>query len=178
MRARAEEGFGLIELVIAMTVMNVAILALVGAFNAGALSIARASHISTASVLGDKQMELYRALTYDQIALDSTQLSGVDTTYLCDEALGTSCPNSASSEVQQTCSGSPLPAQCLPSQDVTGPDGGNYRIDTYIGSVPAGTLSGENFRAYKVVTVVVRNADDLSAAPYVREQSTFDQATG
>ena len=40
---RSEEGFGLIELLISMVMLNVGILAIVAAFNSGALAIKRAS---------------------------------------------------------------------------------------------------------------------------------------
>ena len=63
-RLRAEEGFGLVELMISLVVLNVGILAIVAGFNAGTLSLLRATETSTASVLGDKQLELYRAITY------------------------------------------------------------------------------------------------------------------
>ena len=66
------EGFGLIELLISMLMLNIGILAIVAAFNSGALALKRAGEISTASVLADKQMELYRALKYTEIALVST----------------------------------------------------------------------------------------------------------
>ena len=81
----------------AMVMLNIGILAIVAAFNSGMFALNRASRISTASALADAQMELYRALTYDAIALDSTSLAGVDNTYKCDSALGGSCPNSTSS---------------------------------------------------------------------------------
>ena len=60
-RLRSQEGFGLIELVISMVMLNVGILAIVAAFNSGAVALRRASEISSAAVLADKQMELYRA---------------------------------------------------------------------------------------------------------------------
>ena len=74
LRARKQDGFGLIELLMAMTILNIGLLAIVAAFNSGAVAIRRASRISTASALADSQMELYRALTYTSIALDSTTL--------------------------------------------------------------------------------------------------------
>ncbi len=70
MRARpAEQGFGLIELLISIVILNVGILAIVAAFTSGAVALQRASETSTASVLADKQMELYRAVRYTNIAL-------------------------------------------------------------------------------------------------------------
>jgi type II secretory pathway pseudopilin PulG len=172
MRLRSESGFGLIELLMAMVILNIGILAIVAAFNSSMFALNRASKISTASALADSQMELYRALTYSAIALDSTSLSGVDNTYKCDSALGASCPNVTSGEVTTTCSGSPLPNQCLPSRTTTGADRKNYRVDTYIT-----TTTPTNGRAEKLVTVVVRDGRNLSARPFARVASTFDQST-
>jgi hypothetical protein len=118
-------------------------------------------------------MELYRALTYTAIALDSTSLGSVDNTYKCDSALGSSCPNSTSSEITKSCTGSPLPNECQPSRVVLGADRHKYRVDTYI--VQQSPPSG---RALKLVTVVVRDANSLTLRPYARESSTFDQSTG
>src|SRR6188508_3287850 len=80
---RSEDGFGLIELLISMMMLNVGILAVVAAFNSGAIALNNASQVSAASVLGDKQMELYRALKYTAIALDTTAVGTAngDTTY-------------------------------------------------------------------------------------------------
>jgi Tfp pilus assembly protein PilV len=172
-RLRAEEGFGLIELLIAMVMLNVGILAIVGAFNSGIFALNRASRVTTASALADQQMELYRALTYPAIALDSSTLAGADNTYKCDTALGASCPNATSGEVTATCSGSPLPNECLPSRTTVGADRKNYRVDTYITS-----LTPTGGRALKLVTVVIRDGSKLSARPLARVASTFDQSTG
>ena len=172
-RLRSQEGFGLIELLMAMVMLNIGILAIVAAFNSGIFALNRASRLTTASALADSQMELYRAVKYSAIALDTTTLSGVDNTYKCDSAFGGSCPNSTSGEVTTTCSGSPLPNECLPSRSVTGADRRNYRVDTYItSSTPSGS------RALKTVTVVVRDGSKLSARPLARVASTFDESTG
>jgi hypothetical protein len=172
-RLRSEAGFGLVELLMAMVMLNVGILAIVAAFNSGIFALNRASRISTASALADAQMELYRALTYSSIALDSTSLGSVDNTYRCDSALGGSCPNSTSGEITTSCSGSPVPNECDPSRVVAGADRKSYRVDTYIT-----TTTPTSGRTVKLVTVVVRNASALSARPFARLSSTFDQSTG
>ena len=172
-RLRSERGFGLIELLMAMVMLNIGILAIVAAFNSGTVALNRASKISTASALADSQMELYRAITYNTIALDSTALGSVDNTYKCDSALGVSCPNSTSTEVTRTDCASPLPSECIPSRNVTGADHKNYRVDTYIV-----LTTPTNGRSLKAVTVVVRDGNALSARPYARVTSTFDASTG
>jgi Tfp pilus assembly protein PilV len=171
-RLRSERGFGLIELLMAMVMLNVGILAIVAAFSSGMFALKRASKISTASALADSQMELFRAITYSAIALDGATLGTVDNTYKCDTTLGASCPNSTGSEVTTACAGSPLPNQCIPSRTVTGADHKSYRIDTYIT-----TTTPTNGRAEKLVTVVVRDGTALSARPLATEASTFDQST-
>ncbi len=172
MRLRSEGGFGLIELLMAMVMLNVGILAIVASYNSGIFALNRASRISTAAALADSQMELYRALTYSAIGLDSTSLGGVDNAYKCDSALGASCPNSTASESTVACDPS-FPNACAPSRAATGADRKHYRVDTYV--VPATPTNG---RTLKIVTVVVRDGDRPAARPYARITSTFDQSTG
>jgi len=52
------------ELLMALTLLNIGILAIVAAFQAGALAITRASRTATATTVADKQMELFRAIPY------------------------------------------------------------------------------------------------------------------
>jgi Tfp pilus assembly protein PilV len=182
MRLRSQEGFGLIELLMAMVMLNIGILAIVAAFNSGAVALNRASRTSTAAALADQQMELYRAIPYASIALDATALASVDNTYKCDTALGASCPNSTSADLTTTCTSGP-PNECNPSRSITGansPDHKRYRIDTYIVLSTATTVPATptNGRPVKIVTVVVRDGAALSARPLVRIASTFDQSTG
>jgi Tfp pilus assembly protein PilV len=177
-RLRSDAGFGLIELLMAMVMLNIGILAIVAAFNSGMFALKRAGQLSTASALADSQMETYRAITYAAIGLDSTALGTVDDTYKCDSVLGAGCPNSTTPEVTQTCAGgAPLTNECNPSRSVTGadrkPDRKPYRIDTYIT-----TTTPTNGRDVKVVTVVVRDGNHISARPLARIASTFDQSTG
>jgi type II secretory pathway pseudopilin PulG len=169
-RLRNEEGFGLIELLISIVMLNVGILALVAAFNSSTFAIKRASQAATASTLAEKQMELYRAQVYANIALDATSKStaSANSIYAADTAY------SATQETK-TCSG-PIPPECAAMRTVTGPDGVSYRIDTYIVSqTPTngnGTATG---RAVKRVTIVARHA--TSSRLLARLTSSFDEAT-
>ncbi|MDX6488930.1 MAG: hypothetical protein QOK13_1545 [Gaiellaceae bacterium] len=169
----------------AMTMLNIGILALVAAFNSGAFALRRSGMTSTASALADQQIELYRLNTYGSILLDTTAeaTARTDTTYNCDTALS-GCAGGLS-QVTATCTsvsgslsgetGSP-PPRCNPMQTVLGPDHHRYRIDTYI--VPQyPTGSSSTSRQNKLVTVVVRDANNLSTV-LAREPSTFDSATG
>ncbi len=167
-RAREEHGFGLMELLMAMTVLNIGILAVVAAFNAGILSIRRATLTGTATVLADQQLELYRALTWDQVRLESSTIpSGAP--YTTDSAY-------SATQVTGTCTGSPLPNECSASRTVSAtqsPDHHPYRVDTYIVTENPTAAA----RTVKRVTVVVRDGINLSKV-WVRQASTFDCSTG
>lgn len=66
-RLRNEDGIGLVELLIALLVLNIGIFATLGAFTSAATTLRRASHISTAAAIADKQMETFRDGSYDNI---------------------------------------------------------------------------------------------------------------
>ena len=147
--------------------LNVGVLAIVGAFNAGGLAIQRASQTGTAASLAEKQMELYRAQLYVNVALDS----GSKTTASANSVYAADAAYSATQEVK-TCS-TPLSSypQCEAMRTVTGPDKISYRIDTYIV-----TITPTGGRAIKKVTVVVRRTSTLRTM--ARLTSSFDQSTG
>ncbi len=170
-RAREEQGFGLVELLIAMTILNIALLALVAAFNSGALSIRRASRVSTATVLADTQMEGYRALRYASIKLDVG--SATPASYLADPAYTPLTPPTDPTDPDNvTQPGCPAPtSQCTASRTTTGPDGVTYRVDTYVAK------DVQSGRTLKKVTVVVRLGTDLGNS-LAREVSTFDKSFG
>ncbi len=66
-KLRGEEGLGLIELLIALLVLNVGIFATLGAFTSAATAINRASRVSTAAAISDKTMECFRDSSYANI---------------------------------------------------------------------------------------------------------------
>jgi Tfp pilus assembly protein PilV len=159
-RVRGEQGFALVEMLIAIVVINVGLLAILLALTSGVTTLRRSAETSTASALADKQLEKYRAVAFSSIYLDTTSLAGTDSTYQGDTAYSVS-------QVSQTCS--PLTAVCTPSQTVTGPDGRSYRVDTYIVSVtPAGGT------AVKQVTVVVRKSGATGALARVVSTAGVD----
>lgn len=172
-RARGnEQGFGLIELLMAMTMLSVGILAIVASFNAGMVSLRRASKITTAAVLADQQMEGYRAIKWGAIHLDTTSANAADAdssdpTYKSDTGR-----EWATAMEKATCNTPSVPPECNPRQTLTGADGRSYRLNTYIlAKIPP------NGRPVKQVTVVVRDAANL-ATVYARQSSRFDQSTG
>jgi len=71
-RLRREEGLGLVELLIALLVLNIGIFATLAAFTSGALALRRASHTSTASAIADKYMECFRDASYTNITWPMT----------------------------------------------------------------------------------------------------------
>jgi type II secretory pathway pseudopilin PulG len=175
-RLRSEQGFGLIELVISMTMLNIGILAIVAAFQSGAIALKNAGEVSTGSVLADKQMELYRALKYTEIALDANavQTANGDTTYQCDPANKidpTGACGGTNLQTQQQKSCPTMTPQCNPRQTVTGPDQRQYRVDTYVVSQTPPTG-----RTVKLVTIVVRRGFDLRTL--ARVSSSFDESSG
>jgi type II secretory pathway pseudopilin PulG len=159
-RLRSERGFGLLELLVAMVILNVGLLAVVATLQSGAVSLRRASRTSTAAAMADAQLERYRALRFEDIALDGSLVAAADATYTGDAALGTI--------VTRDCGVAP-PLECLPTQGpVTGPDGGSYRLDTYVVTV------SDRLRR---VTVVVRGPAAGEPA-LARVASTFDASAG
>jgi type II secretory pathway pseudopilin PulG len=165
-RLRSEGGFGLVELLIAMVMLNIGLVAVVAAFSSGIVSLNRASRTTTAAVIADQQMELYRALTYASIRLDTGAVGTTDAKYRDDPVLG----GSTAGLVTASCPGAP--DECTPSRKVVGADRKDYRLDTYITQyTPTGG------RAVKKVTVVVRDWNNL-AVTFARQASTFDLSTG
>ena len=145
-----------------MTMLNIGLLAVVAAFSSGIVSLNRASRITTAAVLADGQMELYRALTYASIRLEPSSIPG-SAPYTTDTAY-------SGTQVTASCPGTP--DECNASRETTGADGKTYRVDTFIVST---TPTGG--RAVKRVTVVVRDPNNLSIS-FARQVSTFDLSTG
>jgi prepilin-type N-terminal cleavage/methylation domain-containing protein len=153
-RLRDPRGFGLIELTIALAVLAIATVALTGVFVASHLTLRRASQSDAAAVLSDKLLERFRAQTWDNVALNSTQVAAAmaapsdpypgDST-LSDPYLPMS-PNNLQQDITQAnaplaadgtpaatgCTNSPEPVTCYPTQTEVGPDGKSYRLDTYV----------------------------------------------
>ena len=177
-RARDESGFGMLELLMAMVMLNVGILAVVAAFSSGNAVLARASRISTASSLADKQMEVYRGLKYDNIVFITSEWSSAtgDSSYTADPIYQQNMANPvAPKALVGTVTSCPanVPANaCDPSYVTTGADGRSYRVDTYM---YFDTPTGGN--QLKIVSIVVRPATD-TARLYARNTSSFDPSTG
>jgi len=176
-RVRREEGFTLVELVMAMVVLTISILALIAAYTSGYVALNRATRVSSATLLADSQMERIRALQYTSIKLNTS--------------CGASCTEDATftgdgaySSAAQVTGCTTTDSACLPTQTKTGADGQSYRLDSYVeytcvsGTLvtsPSLTCGSGNPYPVKRVTVVVRSS--RLTAP-VREQSTFTTFPG
>jgi type II secretory pathway pseudopilin PulG len=194
-RAAEEKGFGLIELLIAMVMLNIGILAVVGAFQSGALALGRSSTVSNGTAVADRVMEVYRDLRNCGIYLTSTTIpvsgSANYTQYFADPTNFASVgPYGGSNPlwVTEATTGtgySPIPASssgCIPSglaltptnavQTLTGPDGRSYTAFVYI--VVLSPATGGAAGGYtKQVTVAVLDPQN-SARVLARESSIFD----
>jgi Tfp pilus assembly protein PilV len=193
---RSEGGFGLIELLISMVILQIALLAIIGAFGAGAVALGRAGLVNTAAVLADGQMEIYRSMPYDAIGLDT---AGAPTTgmYVTDTAAcpasqtpvcGNSDPrnnvqpNTGTWSCTATTGGTSVLIYfsanginpCVAHRTVSGtgsPDGKTYYVDTYISWATA-----TNQRPKKQVSILVRNSAGTKVL--ARVITAFDCSTG
>ena len=168
----------MLELLMAMVMLNVGILAVVAAFSSGNAALYRASRISTAGALANKQMEAYRGLKYDNIVFVTSEWTSAiaDSTYTSDTVYQTNMSNPVAPHALvatvSTCPANVPATACDPSYTTTGADHRSYRVDTYLYyDTPT---SGQQLRA---VTVVIRNPDDLTRV-FARVSSTFDSSTG
>src|ERR1700733_5757975 len=87
-RIRNERGFMMLELLMAMSVMAIALTALVTVFTVGLFTMRHSSQVTTASALADAQMETYRAMTSRDIGIDTSAgtVSALDSYYKNDVA--------------------------------------------------------------------------------------------
>ena len=168
----------MLELLMAMVMLNVGILAVVAAFSSGNAALYRANRISTAGALANNQMEAYRGLKYDNIVFVTSEWTSAiaNSTYTGDTVYQTNMYNPVAPHALvptvSTCPANVPADACDPSFTTTGADHRSYRVDTYLYfDTPT---SGNQLRA---ITVVIRNPDDLTRV-FARVSSTFDSSTG
>ena len=168
----------MVELLCAMTVMSVGILAIYAMFQSSSVQIKRASTISTAAALADSQMENFRAVRYETIGLVDADVAAADATYTGDTAyrpISSPVNGTNSTVVVAACPATPC-TDSEPTRQVTGADGKAYRVDTYITWQAVQNTSGTAGRNVKLVTLVVR--DPANGRVYARVASSFDLSTG
>lgn len=162
-RLRQDDGFMMLELLAAMVVLTVALLALMAGYDSAFTSMHKASRQTTAYTLAQNQLELYSALSYSSVGLDTTTLSSVkasNSTYTSDEAGLTNA--STASDATLTCG---TATNCLPVQTLTGSDHKSYTVETFIRNVPDLAYTG---RSERDVTIIVRDPS-TSGSPVVAE---------
>lgn len=192
----AEEGQGLIELMIAMFILAVALSAIFALMVSGALSLRRAGEKGTALTLAEEQMEIYRTVDYADIRLSATALVTVPSEYTsnaptssttaCASTVGpTGTPagclvvDTVLGATKTSCTSVPatFPDPCAPAQAISGsstPDHRAYEVDTYITYVtPTGVSTG---RQIEQVYVAVRDPNN-NYETLATDVSSFDQST-
>jgi prepilin-type N-terminal cleavage/methylation domain-containing protein len=145
-----ETGFTLIEVLIAMTVMSIAIAGIVAGFSSSILAVNRARIASTAGVLADQQMETYRQGSF--ASLTPALMSGAPQTgsdgnkYWVGASISWTClvgpPNTTTSPTPPACTGTPAS------------------------------------RAVKLVSIEVHQGLTSSGKLLFSENATFDASTG
>jgi type II secretory pathway pseudopilin PulG len=173
-RLQDDTGMGLVELVVAMFILAVALLALAAGWETAAISVHNASNKTVAAKLAASQIELYQSLKVSAIGLDQTTLTNVQTSgngsydadYVADEAALT--PTGTDHTIA-SCGSTP---QCLPIQDVTGPENHPYRIETFIRDVTNAGATGTWKERF--VTVIVRDRAATGNPVLYSVTSAFD----
>jgi len=169
-----EGGMGLVELLVAMFVLSVALLALAAGYETAAISVHNADKKTVAAKLAATQIELYQSLKVSSIGLDQTTLTNVQTsgsgsydgTYVSDEA------GLTPTGTDHTILGCGTTPQCSPIQDVTGPENHPYRIETFIRDVTNAGATGTWKERF--VTVIVRDRGASGNPLIFSETSAFD----
>lgn len=185
-RIRSQRGQGLIELIITMFVIAIALLALGAGFDAAFFSLHQSARTSAAANLGEQQLQMYAAIPYASLGLDTTTLATVeakDPTYVSDEATLNSGLSPTPTDVTNTCGTSMncLPVQCTPaatctypvtlSEDPVGSDDRHYKVETFIRDVTQTTTE-------RMVTVIVRDPNQTGSPIVYEASSAFDPCTG
>jgi Tfp pilus assembly protein PilE len=178
-RINDESGSMLIELLIAMMVLTIAVGAILAGYASGYLSLSFASTAGNALTLADKQIELYNTLPNSSVALDSSTIPTGSDPYVTAYASDSTIPSSTGEVTGATaasgsCTSPTTPQPACAVQTVTGPDGRDYRVDTYI--VSTNPNSGYTTRTLKAVTVVVRTVTNgvVSSSIAARASSAYD----
>jgi prepilin-type N-terminal cleavage/methylation domain-containing protein len=176
-RLRAQQGFGMVEMIIAMVVLTVALLALAAAYDAAFFSLHSSARKSAAANLAEKQLELYSSMNntantgwYALIGLDTTRLATAktDTNYLYDYN------HLTPTGTDITISSCGSTANCLPLQTLTGTDGRTYKVETFVRDVTQ-TLVPSGSTTERVVTVVVRDPHQTGTPIVYEVSAAFDQ---
>ena len=84
----------MLELIIAMIVLNIGIFAVLSAFTSGYTAMKRTKNVTSGSVLSDQQLERLRAVNFNSVCLSSTS---TDSVYTANAPEGTAVPTCSTS---------------------------------------------------------------------------------
>jgi Tfp pilus assembly protein PilV len=169
----------MVELLAAMVVMAIGIMALFAMFQSSSVQMRRAAITSTAAALADSKMERFRAVRYDTIGLAEADVAAADSVYTGQSegayrSISSPANQVASTVVMTKCPGSPC-TDTVPTEEVTGADGRTYRVDTYVTWKAITNQAGIAGRDVKLVTIIVRDRSDRI---WAHVSSSFDQLSG
>lgn len=174
-RAACESGVMLLELLMAMTILAIAVGAFMSLYASSAVSLRTASVSGNALMLVQRQMETYRTLIYADLGVSAATVPAGGTTYF------TARPSAVPSGFTNINAGATTSAECVAPVDplsgcarqtITGPDNRSYILDSY---VIAQTPSGG--RAGRQISVVARLSSDTAGAIRAQVTSAFDAAS-
>lgn len=188
-RGSDQDGFLLVEMVVATIVLSIALLALMAGYDSAFVSIRKANQKSSAATLANAQLELYASLPYASIGLDegTTDALGDSTNVAYDSLYATNSilasdgsvvngapePDGTFNDVKITgCGSTP---NCLPVQTLTGSDGRSYRVETFIRDV---TEQTSNISwATRNVWVIVRDPSQGGDPELLELHTAFDKGS-
>jgi Tfp pilus assembly protein PilV len=177
-RLRQERGMGIVELIAAMVVITIALLALMASYDEAFFSLHAAARKTAAASLAETQLEIIGAIPYAQIGLSSSLLTtaNANTTYSADKA---ALSPTGTDVTYASCT--TTVTQCEPLQtSVLGSDGKHYTMETFIRDVSQtltcqGQTTSCGTTTERDVTVIVRDPN-VSGTPLVYEvTASFDQ---
>ena len=199
-RLSDEKGQGMIELILAVVLITVALLALMASYDSAFMSIHKSARTNAAAALAESQLELYSSV-YGDTSTTTTTTGGTTTTItlpLADVGLSSSLLSTAKSsdafystdENSLSPSGTDVTsssctttlAQCKPVQTVTGLDGKTYRVETFIRDVSQSltcttattTTTCGTSALERDVTVIVRDPNTSGTPKVYTATAAFD----
>jgi type II secretory pathway pseudopilin PulG len=190
-RGSDQDGFLLVEMVVATIVLSIALLALMAGYDSAFVSIRKASQKSAAATLANAQLELYASLPYASIGLDQTTTEDLgDSTSPDYDALydgnailtgdsgvlnGVPYHNPDGVVNEVTIDGCGTAANCLPIQMLTGSDGHTYRVETFVRDVTEQT-SNISWKT-RNVWVIVRDPSKPGDPELLELHTAFDRGS-
>jgi type II secretory pathway pseudopilin PulG len=172
-RVRAEEtGVGLIELLIALTLIAVGVGAALSVFASSIVSLQHGAKQGTAVSLADRQLEAYRAMSFDCLPTSLTSGFTTPAQVGVDPACGTPFVPPDYTDPRDPTNPSPYPNPFAATQSVTGTVSPDHRAYTVTTSIAANSAScGGNATQIIVSVTLAGNATVLA-----REASCFSSA--